>query len=112
MGEFTKNLDLSEKRVIEQRLAEIQPMIEEAGALRHRLAHVHRRLGLESHSHQIDRSLLELLDQHPSGLARGLIIRDLGISSSLVKSSIERLEKRGKIESPSRGYWRIKQERI
>jgi len=112
MGDFTKNLDLSEKRAIERRLAEIQPMIEEAAALRHRLSSVHRRLGLESYASQVDRSLLGLLDQNPGGMARGLIIRDLGLVPHIVKSSIERLEKRGKIESPSRGYWRIKQERI
>jgi len=82
--------------------------VAEAAALRRRLANVHRRLGVESNASVVDRAVLTELTSHPGGLARSLLIRDLGLSEYVVKASLERLERRGKVASPTRGHWHRK----
>lgn len=105
--QFSRNLDLSEARAIEKRLAELEPYVVEHAALKRRLHNVHRRLGFESYSAMVDRSIVDLLTQHQAGLARHLIIRDLDLPVQVVKDSLKRLSVRGRIESPERGYWRL-----
>lgn len=104
---FARNLDLSEARAIERRLAELAPAVEEAAALRARLINVHRRLGVESHARKVDRSIEQLLVVHPAGMARGLIIRDLEQPPHIIKSSLRRLQARGRVHSPNRGYYQL-----
>jgi len=104
---FTRNLDLSERRAIERRLAEIQPFVTEAQALRKRLENINRRLGVESYSRMAERTIMELLLQHPVGLPRHIIIRDCDLTENVVKGGLERLRERGRVTSPARGHWRV-----
>jgi hypothetical protein len=103
--QFARNLDLSERRAIEKRMGELEPYVAEYRALQRRLVNVNRRLGLESHAAMVDRSIMTLLTQNSGGMPRHLIIRDLGLPPDTVKSGLERLRRRGQIESPTRGYW-------
>jgi hypothetical protein len=107
--EFTRRLDTSEARAIEKRLAELEPYVAEHAALRRRLESVRRRLGVESAASMVDRSIVTLLTEHQPGLSRNLIIRDLGLPIHVVKSSLERLVRRGRIISTERGYYRLRQ---
>jgi len=106
--EFTRRLDLSEQRAIERRLVELEPYVTESAALKRRLANVHKRLGVESNATLVDRQVLALLDQHRQ-LARSLIIRDLGLEAHVVKSSLERLVRKGRVCVVTRGHYALTQ---
>jgi hypothetical protein len=107
--QFTRNLDLSERRAIERRLEELVPYEEEAKALRRRLVNVKRRLGVESTSRVVERSIIRLLRENNNRMPRHLIIRDLEVDPELVKSALERLRKNGALSNPERGYWVLNQ---
>ena len=104
---FSRNLDLSEKRAIERRLHELQPYVEESHHLSRRLENVNRRLGIESHAAVVDRNVLELLTKHKVGLPRHIIIRDLNQPEEVIKASLKRLLRKGKVTNPLRGHWRL-----
>jgi hypothetical protein len=102
---FAHNLDLSEARAIERRLAELVPYEEEAKALRRRLVNVNRRLGVETQAKMVERRVVQCLIDNEGRMPRSLIVRDLELDEVLVKSALERLRRKGKVENPQRGFW-------
>lgn len=104
-GKFLRNVDTSERRLIERRLQELAPYEEEAKALRRRLASIKKRLGIESTARIVERSILKCLADNDGRLSRNLIIRDLQLDPDTVKGALQRLNRKGQIHSTERGYW-------
>jgi hypothetical protein len=101
-----RRIDEATLAVIDRRLAELGPYVQEHRALTQRRRHLHRRLGIQGSTQRAIDEVLRVLKANPRGLTRKVLFEELEATTGAAKDALRRLKEQGRVQNPSRAIWR------